>query len=133
MSWSYVPGLAVWDSASVPPYPEAASSVTLKEKPLSPRSLSCGMADGSIHPAPIWSDIRTFDGKPWRGVVDCVAGGIPCQPFSVAGKRRGTADERHLWPDVLRIVRECGPSVVFIENVGGSVRGPRRGTCLPRP
>lgn len=46
----------------------------------------------ALAPAPVWSDLRTFDGRPWRGVVDLLAAGIPCQPHSVAGKRLGAAD-----------------------------------------
>ena len=45
------------------------------------------MEDGSLDPAPLWTDLRTLDGRQWRGVVDCLIGGIPCQPHSVAGKR----------------------------------------------
>lgn len=73
-------------------------------------------ADGTLHDAPIWSDVTTLDARPWRG-VDILAGGIPCQPFSLAGGRAGNADERALAPHVLRIVGECLPAVVFIENV----------------
>jgi len=72
-----------------------------------------------LDPAPIWSDLATFDGKPWRGVVDCITAGFPCQPFSTAGKRAGTADPRWLWPLVARIVEEIQPSLVFLENVPG--------------
>ena len=84
--------------------------------------LAARMEDGSIEPAPIHTDLRAFDGRPWRGRVDIVAAGYPCQPFSVAGKRRGEEDERHLWPDVLRIIGEVGPSFVFLENVAGHLR-----------
>ena len=67
--------------------------------------------------APIWSDVTTFDGKPYRGKVDCITGGIPCQPFSLAGKQAGLADERWLWDDVYRILIETGSPLIFIENV----------------
>ena len=77
------------------------------------------IADGVLSDAPIWDDLKTFDGRPWRGLVDFVFGGIPCQPFSVAGKQRGGADERDLWPDFLRVVREVGPRFVLVENVPG--------------
>ncbi len=72
-----------------------------------------------VAPPPVWSDLRTFDGRPWRGVVDCVTAGYPCTPFSNAGKRRGADDPRHLWPHVRRVVEETMPGLVFLENVGG--------------
>ncbi len=75
------------------------------------------MEEGYLDSAPIWDDVTTFDGKPWRGVVDIVTAGFPCQPFSLAGKRLGEADKRHLWPEIARIIGECGPELVFLENV----------------
>jgi DNA (cytosine-5)-methyltransferase 1 len=80
------------------------------------------MEDAALDSAPVWDDVADFDGRSWRGVVDCVAAGFPCQPFSAAGKRRGTADERWLWPDIARVLREVGPRWVFLENVPGLVR-----------
>ena len=79
--------------------------------------LAARMEEGRLDPAPIWSDVRTFDGRAWRGVVDIVTAGFPCQPFSVAGKRRHEDDERHLWPQIARIIGECEPALVFLENV----------------
>lgn len=78
--------------------------------------------EGHIPPFPVWDDVRTFDGGPWRGGVDIVSAGFPCQPFSVAGKRRGEDDRRNLWPDTIRIVREVGPRYALLENVPGLVR-----------
>ena len=69
--------------------------------------------------APIWSDLATFDGRPWSRTVDIITGGIPCQPFSVAGKRRRMGDPRFLWPDVVRLVEETGASLLFLEEVPG--------------
>lgn len=77
------------------------------------------MEEKAVAAAPIWSDLRTFDGKPWRGVVDCITGGYPCQPFSSAGKRLGEDDPRHLWPEIRRITKEIEPRFVFFENVAG--------------
>jgi DNA (cytosine-5)-methyltransferase 1 len=80
------------------------------------------MEDSSLEPAPIWcGDVREFDGREWRGRVDAVAAGWPCQPFSVAGKRGGESDERHLWPEVLRVLRESEAGILFGENVPGHV------------
>lgn len=75
------------------------------------------MEEGCLDQAPIFSDVAAFDGKPWRGLVDCIIGGYPCQPFSVAGKQRGVDDPRHLWPHIARIIREVEPTYCFFENV----------------
>ncbi len=64
---------------------------------------------------PIWDDVRTFDGKAWRGSVDVVSGGFPCQAFSTASRGRRVAE--NLWPEMYRIVGEVEPSYVFAENV----------------
>lgn len=82
-------------------------------------NLVAQMQASAVAQAPIWSDVRTFDGRPWRGKVDIITGGAPCQPFSVAGKRRSTDDERWLWDDIARIIGEVGAGVVFLENVPG--------------
>ncbi len=81
--------------------------------------LAARMAEEAMAPAPVWSDLRTFDGRPWRGLVDLVTGGYPCQPFSHAGERLGELDERHLWPDIARVIGEVEPGIVFFENVSG--------------
>lgn len=65
---------------------------------------------------PIWDDICTFDGRPWRGTVDLVSGGFPCQAFSSAARGRNIA-EKNLWGEMLRVIREVEPRVVFAENV----------------
>ncbi len=80
------------------------------------------MEDQTLDYAPIWDDVTTFEGKPWRGMVDIIHGGYPCQPFSVAGKQLGDKDERHLWPHVARVVNEIKPQFCFFENVGGHLR-----------
>src|SRR5690606_27083122 len=80
------------------------------------------MEDTSLDHAPLWDDIASFDGRPWRGAVDVLSAGYPCQPFSVAGKRRGADDPRHLWPHVARIIGECEPPFVFLENVAHHLR-----------
>lgn len=79
------------------------------------------MAEKVLEDAPIWDDVTTFDGRPWRGIVDVITAGFPCQPHSVAGKRQGMADSRWIWDDIARIVDEVRPSLVFIENVPGLV------------
>ena len=71
--------------------------------------------DGLLPAFPIWDDIRTFDGIPWRGRVDVVSGGFPCQAYSSAASGRNTADD--LWPEMLRVVADVAPRHVFAENV----------------
>lgn len=85
--------------------------------------LQARMEDQALHAAPIWSDLATFDARPWRGTVHCVTSGDPCQPNSVAGQRKGADDERFLIDQVLRIVDECRPDRLFRENVFGNADG----------
>lgn len=91
--------------------------------------LAARMAEGRLPDAPIWSDLATFDGRPWRGVVDIVTGGYPCQPFSCAGRRLGTSDPRHLWPHIARILGEVQPTFALFENVLGHVSLGLREVC----
>jgi DNA (cytosine-5)-methyltransferase 1 len=81
------------------------------------------MEEGRLHKAAIWSDVTTFDGRPFVGKVDYISAGFPCQPWSVAGKQKGTEDERWLWDDIKRIICEVRPRFLFLENVPGVVMG----------
>lgn len=73
--------------------------------------------DGILEAFPIWSDITSFDGKPWRGIVDVISGGFPCQDISSAGKGAGIEGERSgLWAEMARIIGEVRPRYVFVEN-----------------
>lgn len=81
--------------------------------------LVSAMEQGLLAPCPVWSDARTFDGRPWRGLVDGLIGGIPCQPHSLAGRKRGSLDERDLWSPTRRIIVQARPWFVLIENVAG--------------
>lgn len=85
------------------------------------RCIIAAQRAGYFAPAPIWDDVTTFDGRPWRGYIDTILAGYPCQPFSTAGQRKGADDERHLWPDIARIIAEVEPRWVFLENVAGHV------------
>ena len=66
-----------------------------------------------------YGDITKTDFTPWRGQIDVLTAGFPCQPFSLAGQRRGAEDDRYLWPQVMRVVRETRPAWVVGENVAG--------------
>lgn len=73
--------------------------------------------DGSLAPFPIWDDVSTFDGNPWRGRVDVVSGGFPCQDISSAGKGAGLSGSRSgLWGQMARIIYEVQPRYAFVEN-----------------
>src|SRR5690606_2630438 len=73
--------------------------------------------DGILKAFPIWSDITTFDGKPWKGIIDVISGGFPCQDISSAGKGAGIDGERSgLWSEMARIISEVRPRHVFVEN-----------------
>jgi DNA (cytosine-5)-methyltransferase 1 len=73
--------------------------------------------DGILPRFPIWDDVTTFDGKPWRGHVDIVCGGFPCQDISSAGNGQGITGERSgLWSEMARIIHEVGPKYVIVEN-----------------
>ena len=79
------------------------------------------MEEGKLHPAPVWTDVKTFPFRQFRGKVDVLSGGFPCQPFSTAGSGKGVSDERHLYPFISAGIRECQPTVVFLENVPGII------------
>jgi DNA (cytosine-5)-methyltransferase 1 len=73
--------------------------------------------DKILPPFPIWDDVQTFDGNPWRGVVDVISGGFPCQDISAAGKGAGIDGERSgMWGEMARIIHEVRPKFVFVEN-----------------
>ena len=77
--------------------------------------------EGKLDPAPVYTDVESFPFRQFRGKVDILSGGFPCQPFSVAGNQQGTDDERHLYPFISAGIRECQPTIVFLENVPGIV------------
>ena len=86
--------------------------------------------EGILDDAPIWPDVRTLDGSCFAGKVGIITAGFPCQPHSVAGQRRGEADERNLWPDTLRLIREVGARFVLLENVPGVLANGYGGTVI---
>jgi DNA (cytosine-5)-methyltransferase 1 len=86
----------------------------VESDPFAQSALVARQNDGSLPTFPIWDDIRTFDGRPWRGVAEVVAGGFPCQAYSSASRGRPVADD--LWPEMRRVVADVAPRFVFAEN-----------------
>lgn len=90
--------------------------------------------DGILDNAPIFGDIRTFisDGyaRRYRGMVDVVTAGFPCQPFSTAGKQLGADDPRNMWPSTIECIRQIRPRYAFLENVPALLSSGYFGTIL---
>jgi site-specific DNA-cytosine methylase len=84
-------------------------------------NLVAKMESGQLVPAPIFTDLKTFPAHLFRGCVDIITGGYPCQPFSAAGKRLGTEDPRHLWPYILDHINAIRPVRCIFENVEGHI------------
>jgi DNA (cytosine-5)-methyltransferase 1 len=99
--------------------PSARTVCMVEREAFAVAQLVSAMEAGHMAAAPIWSDARTFNGRAWRGAVDGLIGGIPCQPHSLAGRKGGQNDERDLWSDALRIIVQSGAWFVLIENVSG--------------
>ena len=86
-------------------------------EPWSASVLLARQNDGLLPPFPVWDDVRTFDGRRWRGLVDVVSGGFPCQDISAAGKGAGIDGARSgLWREMHRIINEVRPEFAFLEN-----------------
>jgi len=89
----------------------------VEREPYAASVLLARQNDGVLPPFPVWDDVCTFDGRPWRGIVDVVSGGFPCQDISAAGKGAGIDGARSgLWSEMARIVGEVRPRYVFVEN-----------------
>lgn len=94
------------------------------------RELLARIRDGLLDDAPIWDDVRTFDGRPWRGIVDIITAGFPCQGYSFAGLKLGPEDARNEWPSTIRIIREVKPQFILLENVTALLTYTYYGTIL---
>jgi len=95
----------------------------VEKEPFCQKVIAQRIRDGFCDPAPIFSDVRAFIdhgyAASYSGMVDVVSAGFPCQPFSVAGKRRGGGDDRNMWPATKEVIRIIHPQYVFLENVPG--------------
>ena len=84
-------------------------------------NLVAKMEEFKLPPAPIFTNLKTFPFASFRGCVDIISGGFPCQPFSTAGKRKASEDPRHLFPYIKDGIAACRPRLVFLENVEGII------------
>jgi len=84
-------------------------------------NLVAKMEESKLPPAPIFTNLKTFPFSEFRGCVDILSGGFPCQPFSTAGKRKASEDPRHLFPYIKDGIAACRPRLVFLENVEGII------------
>lgn len=89
----------------------------VEREPYAASVLAQRQNDGILPAFPIWDDVCTFDGKPWRGIVNVVSGGFPCQDISLAGTGKGLDGERSgLWAEMARVIDEVRPQYAFVEN-----------------
>lgn len=119
MGWLFVPGIGGLELGVKLARPDLHVVCHVEWEAFAAAVLVARMEDASLAPAPVWDDLLSFDGRPWCGIVDLITAGFPCQPFSSAGKRKGLRDDRWIWPDIARVIREVRPSLVFLENVPG--------------
>lgn len=104
--------------------PEARTVGYVEREAFAQGILLARMADEALEPAPVWcGPLEDFKCGEWRGAVDCITAGFPCQPWSAAGKQQGESDDRWIWPAIVDIIRAVEPPVVFLENVPGLVAG----------
>ena len=83
---------------------------------------------GLLDTSPIFTDLKAFPWELYNGKVDILSGGFPCQPFSAAGRRKGSEDPRHLWPYITDGIKRLGrPPIVFFENVEGIISSKLKG------
>ena len=99
--------------------PEARVKAYVEKAAYCRQVLLARMADGCLDEAPIYEDIETFNASEWRGTIDLISGGFPCQDISAAGRREGIrkGNRSGLWLEFARVIREVEPRYVFVENV----------------
>lgn len=113
-------------------FPEARTVAFCERESYAAATLVARMEDKTLDEAPIWSDITTFDGKPWRGKVDTLIGGFPCTDISVSGKKEGIikGNRSGLFYEYARLIGEIRPRYVFVENVSGLLDNRAMGIVL---
>lgn len=116
---SFCAGSGALDLALSLAVPRLRPVLYVEREAFAAATLVAAIKAGALADAPVWSDAGSAPGRQFRGCVDILFGGIPCQPYSLAGARQGADDERALWPAMRRLVVGARPWCVFLENVGG--------------
>lgn len=112
-------GVGGFDLFSRCTFPDSRTVCYVEREAFACQRLVERMEEGKLDDAPLWSDLSTFDGRPWCGTVDLILAGVPCQPVSRAGRRKKESHSHWLWYDLLRVCNEVQPATIFIENVDG--------------
>ena len=127
-------GVGMLDEGIKLAFPGARTACFVEWESYAQACLLARMEEASLEPAPVWGDsLESFPAEQFAGRIDWVAAGFPCQPHSLAGKRKGVEDERWIWDAIADIIRRVGPRFVFLENVRGllsSSGGAAFGTVL---
>ena len=122
-SSTFVQAWAASASAFVSTEPDSRCIAYVEREAYAASCLVARMESRDLDLAPVWSDLATFDAGAWRGAVDCVVSGDPCQPNSCAGRGAGADDDRWLIERVVEVFDQCGAVRLFRENVTGNTEG----------
>ena len=102
--------------------PHLRTVVYVEREAFACANLVAKIEKGQLDAAPVWTDVKTFPAERFRDRIHLITAGYPCQPFSVAGKRKGHKDPRHLWPAIRNHIETIRPVYCFFENVAGHLR-----------
>lgn len=119
VSLSVCPGLLGIERGLKRVFPRLRTAAYVEIETFIVENILSAMEAGLVDAAPIWTNLKTFNPEPFRGQIDILLGGYPCQPFSLAGNRGGADDPRHLWPYLFKIAGTIKPLCCFFENVSG--------------
>jgi len=119
VSLAVCPGLLGIERGLKRVFPRLRTAAYVEIETFIVENLLSAMEAGLVDAAPVWTNLKTFNPDPFRGLIDILSGGYPCQPFSLAGNRGGADDPRHLWPYLYTITETIKPLCCFFENVAG--------------
>jgi DNA (cytosine-5)-methyltransferase 1 len=119
VSLSVCPGLLGIERGLKRVFPKLRTAAYVEIETFIVENILSAMEAGLVDATPVWTNLKTFNPQPFRGLIDILLGGYPCQPFSLAGNRNGINDPRHLWPYLYSIAETIKPFCCFFENVSG--------------